>query len=187
MVRPSAKTSCLCLRVYHGYEAHRGEEQHCGGLPLSRCHQCRTPGCRPTSSLTQRSRPTEQLSPTYSWQKFSSTVQAPHCCVTSPPADPDPLCPTAGEGRIFDAIHSLSHPGRKPMQRLVAAKPLPPSRRSTHLLTVIDRTTRWPEAIPLTSTTTVDIVRVFFGTWVAHFGYTSLFFKYRHYSIYAPR
>jgi hypothetical protein len=34
--------------------------------------------------------------------------------------------------------------------------PLPASKGCTHLFTIIDRTTRWPEAIPLSGTTTLD-------------------------------
>ncbi len=38
--------------------------------------------------------------------------------------------------------------------------PLPPSRGHTYLLTVIDRTSRWPEAIPLPSITTADAAKL---------------------------
>ncbi|KAJ8358385.1 hypothetical protein AAFF_G00010440 [Aldrovandia affinis] len=48
--------------------------------------------------------------------------------------------------------------------------PLPPSCGFTHLLTMVDRTTRWPEAVPLASTTTADMARAFIDTWVARFG-----------------
>ncbi|KAJ8410604.1 hypothetical protein AAFF_G00195080 [Aldrovandia affinis] len=47
--------------------------------------------------------------------------------------------------------------------------PLPPSRGFTYLLTMVDRTTRWLEAIPLALTTTADMARAFIGTWVARF------------------
>ncbi|XP_059927934.1 uncharacterized protein LOC132472359 [Gadus macrocephalus] len=40
----------------------------------------------------------------------------------------------------------------------------------SYLLTMVDRTTRWPEAVPLASTTTSDVARAFIGTWVARFG-----------------
>ena len=40
----------------------------------------------------------------------------------------------------------------------------------THLLTVVDRTTRWAEAIPLQSTTTQVVVDSFVANWVACFG-----------------
>ena len=135
---------------------------------------------------------------------------------------PRPVVPSAWRRRVFDAVHSLSHPGRKPSQRLVAAKfvwhglkkdvrdwadscvecqrskihrhtkaplahfpvperrfdhvnvdlvgPLPSSLGFTYLLTMVDRTTRWPEAVPLTSGTTAEMARAFIGTWVARFG-----------------
>ena len=43
--------------------------------------------------------------------------------------------------------------------------PLPPSHSFTFLLTMVESTTRWPEAVPLTSVT-----QAFLGTWVARFG-----------------
>ena len=40
----------------------------------------------------------------------------------------------------------------------------------THLLTVVDRTIRWAEAIPLQSTTAQVVADSFVANWVAHFG-----------------
>ena len=40
----------------------------------------------------------------------------------------------------------------------------------THLLTVVDRTTRWAETIPLQSTTVQVVADSFVANWVAHFG-----------------
>lgn len=123
---------------------------------------------------------------------------------------------------MFNAIHSLSHPGVKASVKLVGAKfvwpglrkdvrgwaaacvpcqrakvyqhikaplgpflvperrfdhvhvdlvgPLPPSRGCTHLLTMVDRTTWWPEAVPLASTTAEEVAQAFVSTWVARFG-----------------
>jgi transposase InsO family protein len=48
--------------------------------------------------------------------------------------------------------------------------PLPPSRSHTYLFTIIDRTSRWPEAIPLASITTADCARALFAGWVSRFG-----------------
>jgi transposase InsO family protein len=49
--------------------------------------------------------------------------------------------------------------------------PLPPSANGcTHLLTIIDRTTRWPEAIPLASTKTADVAKALIVHWVSRFG-----------------
>jgi hypothetical protein len=48
--------------------------------------------------------------------------------------------------------------------------PLPPSRGHTYLFTIIDRTSRWPEAIPLSSITAADCARALFAGWVSRFG-----------------
>ena len=48
--------------------------------------------------------------------------------------------------------------------------PLPASKGHTHLLTIVDRFTRWPEAIPLCSTDTATIGNAFAMHWVARFG-----------------
>ncbi|XP_061902030.1 uncharacterized protein LOC133649214, partial [Entelurus aequoreus] len=135
---------------------------------------------------------------------------------------PRPVVPVDWRRRVFDAIHSLSHPGVRASVKLVGAKfvwpglrkdvrqwaaacvacqrakvhrhtkaalepfpipvrrfdhvhvdlvgPLPPSQGYTHLLTMVDRTTRWPEAVPLSSTASVDVARAFLSAWVACFG-----------------
>lgn len=51
--------------------------------------------------------------------------------------------------------------------------PLPPSSGFTYLLTIIDRTTRWPEAIPLASTTAPDCAAAIIHHWVARHGVPS--------------
>ena len=48
--------------------------------------------------------------------------------------------------------------------------PLPPSQGFTHLLTVVDRFTRWPEAIPLSNTTTHTCAQALVAQWIARFG-----------------
>jgi len=49
--------------------------------------------------------------------------------------------------------------------------PLPASRQGfTHLLTAIDRSTRWPEAVPLRGVDTETVLEAFVTTWVARFG-----------------
>jgi transposase InsO family protein len=48
--------------------------------------------------------------------------------------------------------------------------PLPTSKGFTHLFTIMDRTSRWPEAIPLNNTTTVDCANALFQGWVSRYG-----------------
>ncbi len=48
--------------------------------------------------------------------------------------------------------------------------PLPPSCSHTYLFTIIGRTSRWPEAIPLSSITAADCARDLFAGWVSRFG-----------------
>ena len=48
--------------------------------------------------------------------------------------------------------------------------PLPPSGGSSYLLTVIDRFTRWPEAIPLPTMDADTVARHLIAGWIARFG-----------------
>ena len=48
--------------------------------------------------------------------------------------------------------------------------PLPPSQNYRYLLTVVDRFTRWPEAIPLVDVQTTTCAKVLALHWIARFG-----------------
>ena len=48
--------------------------------------------------------------------------------------------------------------------------PFTPDRGYTHLLTIIDRTTKWPEAIPIVNTTTEAVIQAFLDGWISRFG-----------------
>jgi transposase InsO family protein len=48
--------------------------------------------------------------------------------------------------------------------------PLPTSSGFTYLFTVVDRTTRWPEAIPLSGISAADCAAALFSGWIQRFG-----------------
>ena len=48
--------------------------------------------------------------------------------------------------------------------------PLPASQGSRYLFTMIDRSTRWPEAVPMPDATTESCVNALIDVWVARFG-----------------
>jgi hypothetical protein len=48
--------------------------------------------------------------------------------------------------------------------------PLPRSSGFSYLFTVVDRTTRWPEAVPLTSVTAADCAAALLQGWIQRFG-----------------
>ncbi|CAL1683860.1 unnamed protein product [Lasius platythorax] len=48
--------------------------------------------------------------------------------------------------------------------------PLPPSKGFRYCLTMIDRTTRWPEATPIADCTADTIVTAFFNAWISRYG-----------------
>ncbi len=84
-------------------------------------------------------------------------------------------CLHCQKGKVHRHVHL--QPSELPVPHLRFAhihvdlvEPLPPLRGHTYLFTIIDRTSRWPEAIPLTSITAADCARAFFAGWVSRFG-----------------
>jgi Integrase core domain/Integrase zinc binding domain len=134
-----------------------------------------------------------------------------------------PLVPVQQRRAMFEALHSLSHPGIRATCRIVTARfvwrgfateigswckecvgcargkthvhckskvekipvpgqrfqhvhvdlagPLPVSGQGhSYILTMIDRTSRWPEAVPLSSITAEACADAFVSGWIARFG-----------------
>ena len=48
--------------------------------------------------------------------------------------------------------------------------PFPVDRGFKYLLTMVDRTTRWPEVVPIPDTTAETVLQVFIDNWVVRFG-----------------
>ena len=57
-------------------------------------------------------------------------------------------------------------PGRRFSHHLDLVGPLPSSQGFCYILTIIDRTSRWPEAVPLLSITAESCARAFISTWI---------------------
>ena len=88
------------------------------------------------------------------WCKQCHSCQAAKIqCHTKAPLSPLPV-PT---GRFLSLYVDL-------------VRPLPPSEGMTYLFTVIDRFTRWPEAIPIPYATATSCVRALIRHWIARFG-----------------
>lgn len=51
---------------------------------------------------------------------------------------------------------------------------LPESKNCKYIITMIDRATRWPEAVPVSQLCAVEVANVFLTTWIARFGCPSL-------------
>jgi transposase InsO family protein len=85
-------------------------------------------------------------------------------------------CQSCARSKTTSAVHSTIQPIEMPARRFSHVHtdlvgPLPASSSGhTHLFTVVDRSTRWPEAIPLAGTTTADCVEAFLSGWVSRFG-----------------
>jgi len=84
-------------------------------------------------------------------------------------------CLTCQQGKVTRHVHvrplHIDVPTRRFSHIHVdLVGPLPESEGFTYLFTVIDRTTRWAEAVPLRSTAAADCAHALFRGWIARFG-----------------
>ncbi len=81
----------------------------------------------------------------------------------SPPGEGLPAMPEVPPQHIPIPTRCISH------IHVDLECPLPPSKGFTHLFIIIDRTSRWPQAIPISASTTVDCLNALFQGWVTRF------------------
>ncbi|CAG4955744.1 unnamed protein product [Parnassius apollo] len=114
-----------------------------------------------------------------------------------------PYLPEECRHEVFNALHSISHPGVRTTRKFITeiffwpsmqvdvgnwAKqclatfppterfdvdivgPLPTSPQGhRYLVTMIDRTTRWPEAIPTDDTSAESVAKIIYENWITRF------------------
>ena len=79
------------------------------------------------------------------------------------------------QSHVKSPVQHIPVPGRRFSHIHVdLVGPLPQSNGFSYLFTIIDRTTRWPEAVPLQSITSEDCARALLRSWVPLFGVPSV-------------
>ena len=88
-------------------------------------------------------------------------------------------CQTCARSKVQTHARAPVEPIPVPLRRfdhlhVDLVGPLPPSSEGwTHLFTMVDRTTRWCEIVPLSDTSTVNCANALFSGWISRFGVPS--------------
>ncbi|KAG8173798.1 hypothetical protein JTE90_018990 [Oedothorax gibbosus] len=69
-----------------------------------------------------------------------------------------PLVNFSDQSQRFDHVH------------IDLVGPLPPSQGNYYVLTLIDRFTRWPEAVALPDMTAATVAKSFYNIWIVRYG-----------------
>ncbi len=84
-------------------------------------------------------------------------------------------CAKCQQSKVHQHIHVKPLPIPVPQHRFAhihidLVGPLTISLSHSHILTIIDRTSRWMEAIPLTNTAVTSVAAALFSGWISRFG-----------------
>ena len=127
---------------------------------FSAVHALAHPGIRATRRM---------ISSRFVWSRMSADVAA--WCRD---------CQGCARGKVHKHVHTPVQSFTTPSRRFAhlhvdLVGPLPASRDGfTHLFTIVDRTTRWPEAVLLKNTTAADCAAALTSGWIARFGVPSI-------------
>jgi hypothetical protein len=118
-------------------------------------HNLHHPGIRATTRL---------VTAAYCWPHMGRTI-----------ADAARACLGCQKGKVQKHIRLQPEHIAVPQRRFTnihvdIVGPLPVSAAATHIFTIIDRTTRWPEAVPLSGTTAANCAAALLTGWIQRFG-----------------